>query len=108
MTPAQLGKAVQEILENTMTKVEGVKTKRYPIHNAVVEFNLNIQGYDEPQLLMDDEQGNMLSIRTGYKHGQFTEYVEPDRTELLEKWDRMVANTEETLSQAENVKDPEA
>jgi hypothetical protein len=104
MTPSQLGKAVQEILENTMTKVaEDVKLKRYPLHNAVVEFNLNIQGMEDPQLLYDDEKGVMLAIHTGIKAGEFVPYVEPDREELLKKFNEMVADSEPKQDE----KDPE-
>jgi hypothetical protein len=95
MTPAQLGKAVQDILENTLAKVEGVESKRYPLHNAVVEFNLNLKGYEEPQLLMDEDKGQMLNIRTGFHKGEFTEYIEVDKQELVDKFNRMVADGEQ-------------
>ncbi|MDA2738425.1 hypothetical protein PDQ75_25050 [Bacillus cereus group sp. Bc015] len=90
-TPSQMGKAVQEILENTLEKAE-VKGKKYPIHNAVIEFNLNIAGEDKPMLLMDEERGAMLTIHTGIEKGKFVDYVEPDRKELLDKFYEMVDN----------------
>lgn len=88
-TPSQMGKAVQEILENTLEKAEA-KGKKYPIHNAVVEFNLNVVGEDKPVLVMDDERGAMLTIHTGIEKGKLTEYVEPNREELLSKFNEMM------------------
>lgn len=90
-TPSQMGKAVQEILENTLEKAE-VKGKKYPIHNAVIEFNINIAGEEQPMLLMDSEKGAMLTIHTGIEKGKFTEYVEPNREELLSKFNEMMDN----------------
>ncbi|MDA1509632.1 hypothetical protein PDJ86_22505 [Bacillus cereus group sp. TH36-2LC] len=90
-TPSQMGKAVQEILENTLEKAE-VKGKKYPVHNAVIEFNVNVAGEEKPVLIVDDERGTMLTIHSGIEKGKLTEYVEPDRTELLEKFNEMVDN----------------
>lgn len=89
MTPAQMGKAVAEILTNTLEKAEA-KGKQYPIHNPVVEFNLNVQGEDKPVLLVDDEKNTMLTIHSGIEKGELTEYVEVDRSELVAKFDEMV------------------
>lgn len=88
-TPSQMGKAVQEILENTLEKAEA-KGKKYPIHNAVIEFNLNVVGEDKPVLVMDDERGAMLTIHSGIEKGKLTEYVEPNREELLSKFHEMM------------------
>lgn len=90
-TPKQVGDAIQEILTNTLEKAE-VKGKKYPVHNAVIEFNINIAGEDQPQLLVDDEKGTMLTIHTGIEKGKLVDYVEPDRKELLEKFNEMVDN----------------
>jgi hypothetical protein len=89
MTANQLGKVINEILSNTLEKME-VKGKRQPIHNAVVEFTLNLQGHDEPQLIVVDEGASMLTIHTGVKNGELVEYVPVDRQELLDKFDRLV------------------
>lgn len=91
LTAKQMGDVVKEIVSNTLEKAE-VKGKRAVLHNPVVEFNLNIQGEEQPQLLVDDEKGTMLTIHTGYKDGEMTEYVEVDRSELISKFDEMVAN----------------
>lgn len=90
-TPQQIGKGIAEILSNTLEKAEA-KGQKYPIHNAVVEFNLNIQGQEQPVLIVDDEKGTMLTIHTGIEKGELTEYVEVDRSELIAKFDEMVAN----------------
>lgn len=103
MTPAQLGKAVKEIIETTLGKMEDTKPKRKMLHNPVVEVNLNLQGVDEPQLLIDEDKGQvMYQVRTGYKDGEFVEYVEVDRQELVDKFNRMVADVT-----GEEEKDPE-
>lgn len=98
LTPQQMGKAVQEILENTLEKAEA-KGQKYPIHNPVIEFNLNVQGQDHPVLIMDDERNTMLTVHSGIDKGKLTEYVEVDRSELIAKFDEMVdsatAETEE-------------
>ncbi|WP_324658887.1 hypothetical protein [Bacillus cereus] len=88
-TPKQVGDAIQEILANTLEKAE-VKGKKYPIHNAVIEFNLNIAGEEQPVLVMDDERGAMLTIHTGIEKGKLIPYVEPDRKELLSKFNEMM------------------
>jgi hypothetical protein len=93
-TPAQIGAAISEILTNTLEKAE-VSAKRYPLHNAVVEFNLNIAGEEQPMLLMDEERGTMFTVHTGIEKGKLTEYVEVDRSELVAKFDRMVAEATE-------------
>jgi hypothetical protein len=90
-TAQQVGKAVQEILTNTLEKAE-VKGQKYPIHNAVIEFSLNIQGQEKPMLLMDDERNAMLTVHTGIEKGEFTEYKEVDRQELLDKFNEMMDN----------------
>ncbi|MDZ4632249.1 hypothetical protein ORN01_25165 [Bacillus cereus] len=90
-TPKQVGDAIQEILTNTLEKAE-VKGKKYPVHNAVIEFNVNVAGEEKPVLIVDDERGTMLTIHSGIEKGKLTEYVEPDRTELLEKFNEMVDN----------------
>lgn len=90
-TPKQVGDAIQEILTNTLEKAE-VKGKKYPVHNAVIEFNINVAGEEKPVLIVDDEKGTMLTIHSGIEKGKLTEYVEPDRKELLEKFNEMVDN----------------
>lgn len=90
-TPQQVGKAIQEILTNTLEKAE-VKGQKYPIHNAVIEFNINVAGEEKPMLLVDDEKGTMLTIHSGIEKGELTEYVEIDRSELLSKFNEMVDN----------------
>lgn len=96
LTPQQMGKAVQEILENTLEKAEA-KGQKYPIHNPVIEFNLNVQGEEKPVLIMDDERNTMLTVHSGIEKGKLTEYVEVDRSELIAKFDEMVDNaTSET------------
>lgn len=90
-TPKQVGDAIQEILTNTLEKAE-VKGKKYPVHNAVIEFNVNVAGEEKPVLIVDDEKGTMLTIHSGIEKGKLTEYVEPDRKELLEKFNEMVDN----------------
>lgn len=99
-TPAQLGKAVEEILKNTLEKAE-VKGKKYPLHNAVVEFNLNVQGEEKPVLVLDEERGTMLTIHTGIEKGKLTEYVEVDRSELVAKFNEMVAEAEKEKEEQE-------
>lgn len=88
MSPKQLGKAVQQIIEETLKKAE-VKGKRQVLHNPVIETNLNIQGFEDAQLLIDSEKDAMLQFKTGYQNGEFVEYVDVDRTELLEKFNRV-------------------
>lgn len=97
-TPAQLGKAVSSILTNTLEKME-VKGKRQPIQNAVVEFNLNLQGYETPQLITVDEGTKILTIHTGIENGELTEYVPVDRQELLDKFNEMVENGTKELEE---------
>ncbi|MDQ0976664.1 hypothetical protein QFZ31_006716 [Neobacillus niacini] len=94
-TPQQIGKGIQEILENTLVKAKA-KGQKYPVHNAVVEFNLNIAGEEKPMLLVDDVKGTMLTIHTGIEKGELTEYVEIDRSELISKFDQMVENATKT------------
>lgn len=94
LTAQQMGKAVQEIIENTLEKAE-VKGQKYPIHNPVIEFNLNVAGEDKPVLIVDDEKGTMLTIHSGIEKGKLTEYVEVDRSELIAKFDEMVGNATE-------------
>lgn len=94
MSPKQLGEAVKEIVTNTLEKVE-MTGKRQVLHNAVIEFNLNVKGQEAPVLIVDDERNTMLTIHSGIKNGELVEYVEPDRTELLEKFDELVKATEE-------------
>lgn len=91
LTPTQLGKAVKEIVENTLQKAE-VKGKKYTLHNPVVEMNLNIKGQETPMLLIDDERNAMLTVHTGIENGKLVDYVETDRTELLAKFDEMMDN----------------
>lgn len=93
-TPQQIGKAVQEIVQETLEKAE-VKGKRQVLHNVVFEANLNIQGFEEPQLLVNEEAGAMLTVHTGIKNGELTEYIEVDRQELVDKFNRMVADEQE-------------
>lgn len=89
MTPKQLGDAVKEIVENTLAKAE-VEGKKYVLSNAVVETNLNIKDHDEPMLLIDDEKKTMFAVHSGIEKGALIPYVEPDRKELVEKFNRMV------------------
>jgi len=105
-TPQQVGKAVQEILNNTLEKLE-TKGKRQPIQNAVIEFSLNLQGHEDPQLIVVDEGTKMLTIHTGIENGELTEYVPVDRTELLEKFDRMVEEGEKEAKKEDDVIDAE-
>lgn len=104
MTPKQLGEAVKTILEDTLSKAE-VKGKKKVVHNAVVEFTLNVQGYEEPVLITDDETGVMLTVHQGIENGELTEYVPPNREELVAKFDQMVeqAQQEETVTDSEVV-----
>lgn len=104
LTPTQLGKAVGDMVQNTLEKAN-VEGKRYVIHNPVVEFSLNIKGHEQPQLLIDEERGHMLTIHTGYKNGEFTEYVPINKDELLEKFNRMV---DEGLKEMEKMKNETA
>ena len=85
LTPRQLGEAVSKIVENTLEKAEA-KGKKYVLHNPVIETNLNVQGQNEPVLIIDDERQTMLTVHTGIEKGELTEYKEVDRTELLEKF----------------------
>ncbi|HEF5065785.1 hypothetical protein [Bacillus paramobilis] len=101
-TPNQIGKAVQTIVQETLEKAE-VKGKRQVLHNVVLEANLNIQGHDEPQLLVNDESGTMLTIKTGIENGELTEYVEVDRQELVDKFNRMVADETAEVSSDKNI-----
>ena len=108
-TPNQIAKGISEILSNTLEKME-VKGKRQPIQNAVVEFNLNLQGYNEPQLITVDEGTKILTIHTGIENGELTEYKEVDRKELLDKFNEMVENGTkelEELAKEEEVKEEE-
>lgn len=91
LTADQLGKAVKEIVENTLKKAE-VKGTKYVLHNPVVEMNLNIKGQESPMLLIDDERNAMLTVHTGIENGKLVDYVEPDRGELLSKFNEMVEN----------------
>ncbi|TWM32275.1 hypothetical protein CHCC14819_0471 [Bacillus licheniformis] len=50
-------------------------------------------------LLMDEDRGGMFTVHTGIEKGKLTEYVEPDRSELLEKFNRMVDNATKEESQ---------
>jgi len=90
-TPKQMAEAVKEIIENTLTKAE-VAGKRQVLHNPVIEVNLNIKGEEKPMLLVDDERNTMLTVHSGIKNGELIEYVEPDRTELLEKFNDIVTD----------------
>ncbi|MGN4692248.1 hypothetical protein [Bacillus cereus group sp. BfR-BA-01313] len=101
-SPLQIGKAVQQIVQETLEKAE-VKGKRQVLHNVVIEANLNIQGFEEPQLLVNEEAGTMLTIQTGIKNGELTEYVEVDRQELVDKFNRMVADETAEASSDENI-----
>lgn len=98
MTPNQLASAMKEIIENTLVKAE-VDGKQKVLHNPVVETNLNLKGIEQPQLLIDTEKEGMLTIHTGYKNGEFTEYVEPDRKELVEKFNRVTDNMIDKIDQ---------
>lgn len=89
MTPKQLGEAVKEIVENTLAKAEA-EGKKYVLNNTVVETNLNIKGSPEPMLLIDDEKKSMFAVHSGIEKGELTPYVEPDRKELVDKFNRMV------------------
>lgn len=94
-----MGDAVKQIVQNTFEKAE-VKGKRQALHNPVIEFNLNIQGSEQPQLLVDDEKNTMLTIHTGIKDGELVEYIEVDRSELVAKFNELVDNaTSETVSE---------
>ena len=107
-TPSQIGKAVSSILNNTLEKME-VKGKRQPIQNAVVEFNLNLQGYEDPQLITTDEGTKIFTVHTGIENGELTEYKEVDRKELLDKFNEMVENGTKELEELakEEVKEEE-
>jgi hypothetical protein len=102
-TAKQIGKSVQEILENTLEKAE-VKSQKYPIHNAVVEFNINVAGEEKPMLLVDDEKGTMFTVHTGIEKGELTDYVEVDRTELYDKFNEMVDNATAEAEEEEETK----
>lgn len=92
LTPKQLGDTVKEIVENTLQKAE-VKGSKQVLHNPVVEMNLNIKGEEAPMLLIDDERNAMLTVHTGIENGKLVDYVEPDRGELLAKFNELVDNT---------------
>lgn len=92
LTPKQLGEAVKEIVENTLQKAEAKGTK-HVLHNPVVEMNLNIKGQETPMLLIDDERNAMLTVHSGIENGKLIDYVEPDRGELLAKFNEMVETT---------------
>lgn len=97
-TPSQVGKAIEEILTNTLEKAE-VKGKKYPIHNPVIEFNLNIQGEENPMVLLDEDRGGMFTVHSGIEKGKLTEYVEVDRSELISKFEEMVAEAEKEATE---------
>lgn len=97
LTPKQLGDAVQKIVENTLEKAEA-KGKKYVLHNPVIETNLNVQGQEEPVLIMDDERQTMFTVHSGIEKGELTEYKEVDRSELLEKFHEV---TDSILEKAE-------
>lgn len=94
MSPNQLGKAVEEIVLNTLEKAEA-EGKPLCIHNPVVEMSLNIVGEEMPMLLFDTEKESMITIHTGYENGEFTEYKEVDREELLNKFNELVEKNNE-------------
>lgn len=96
MTPKQMGEAVKTIVEDTLTKAEA-KGKKKVLQNAVVEFTLNVQDADQPVLIVDDETGTMLTVHQGIENGELTEYVPPNREELIEKFDQMLAEAQEEL-----------
>ncbi|MGF9741625.1 hypothetical protein ABEX38_30105 [Priestia megaterium] len=102
MTPEELAKAVNEIVQDTFKKAEVEGQVQY-IHNPVVEMNLKIEGHEEPQLLVDDEKNAMLTVHQGVKDGELVEYVEVDRSELVAKFNELMDNEIEAI---EN-KDPE-
>lgn len=91
LSPNQLATAIKEIIENTLGKVEA-EGQRKVLHNPVFETNLNVKGIDSPQLLIEDEKETMLTIHTGIENGKLIEYVEVDRSELLEKFNRVTDN----------------
>ena len=97
-TPSQVGKAIEEILTNTLEKAE-VKGKKYPTHNPVIEFNLNIQGEENPMVLLDEDRGGMFTVHSGIEKGKLTEYVEVDRSELISKFEEMVAEAEKEATE---------
>lgn len=90
-TPKQMAEAVKEIVENTLTKAE-VTGKRQVLHNPVIEVNLNVKGEEKPVLIVDDERNAMLTIHSGIKNGELVDYVEPDRKELLAKFNEIVTD----------------
>ena len=96
MTPEELAKAVNEIVQDTFKKAE-VKGQVQYIHNPVVEMNLKIEGHEEPQLLVDDEKNAMLTVHQGVKDGELIEYVEVDRTELVAKFNELMDNEIEAI-----------
>lgn len=99
MTPKQLAKAVQTIIEDTLKKAE-VKGKRQVLHNPVIETNLNIQGFEDAQLLIDSEKDAMLQFKTGILNGEFVEYEEVDRTELIDKFNRVTDGLLDKMDEA--------
>lgn len=100
MTPKQMGEFVKTIVEDTLTKAEA-EGKRKVIQNPVIEFTMNVKGTEEPVLIVDEEIGQMLTVHQGVDGGELVEYVAPDREELVEKFDRMLADAQGEL-------DPEA
>lgn len=98
VTPKQLGEAVKTIIEDTLEKAEA-KGKKKVIHNAVVEFTLNLDGFDAPILILDEESSSMLAVYHGVENGKLIEYVEPNREELVAKFDEMLAEAEEAAAE---------
>lgn len=96
MTPKQMGEAVKTVIEDTLTKAEA-KGKKKVVQNPVIEFTLNVQEAEQPVLIVDDETGSMLTVHQGIENGELIEYVAPNREELVEKFDRMLAEAQEEL-----------
>jgi len=100
MTPEELAKVVNEIVQDTLKKAEVEGQKQY-IHNPVVELNLMIEGHEQPQLLVDDEKNAMLTVHQGVKDGELTEYVEVDRSELVAKFNELMDNEIEAIENSD-------
>lgn len=100
MSPAELAKAVAYIVADTLEKANA-EGKVQVMQNPVIEFTLNVEGSEEPVLIVDSETNQMLTVHQGFELGRLVEYVAPDREELVEKFDRMLADAQAEL-------DPEA
>ncbi|GAK00872.1 hypothetical protein [Geomicrobium sp. JCM 19055] len=92
--PEELGQAVEEIIAETLAEVEGTELHPQMLHNPTVETNLNVVGFEKPVLVTQDDENLMFTVHTGFKDGEFTEYVAPDKEELLKDFHEAVEQEE--------------